>query len=518
MKTEHNVDDFLKIDDDFKTSAMNSDSSPQEISSELEPDNPSVITKHTVVTSPWSRLLIIALPFALVFLAIFWLLNGIFNPDTPSATKTTEKSNSEESREKVDQKDGDVYAKLALNQQQDELNKINKNKQSVKINKTPVTVAALPPPPTARPVAQTQSYSPRRDYIPSRTNPTILSPPHSQILSRVTNPVRATPTTQTPVDALAEFNRLRSLGSYGKITYTPASNNHPTPSTVLTSFQTPNPGIKVQPLLRPNFSNSSSTEIDKIRPRWLADSKSDKQLADGNYLPSENQILQERQTHYLVVGEFADGVLVTPVIKQQQSENTRFQQQQETPDDGKRYVARLTADLHDNYGKVAIHKGTLLALVVLQVDGGSYATVQVTSIIKDNTEYPISSGAISVLGQGGKPLIAKQFQDKGGEIARYDLTFGLVGGLSQVGTILNQSDSSTSVANSATGTFSSSTTSNSQRNIGGAFLQGAFGKLNDIIGKRAETSNQEIAARPNVWYIPQGTKITFLVNRSLELP
>ena len=209
---------------------------------------------------------------------------------------------------------------------------------------------------------------------------------------------------------------------------------------------------------------------------------------------------------------------MTPVIKEQQSENTRFQQQQETPDDGKRYVARLTADLHDNYGKVAIHKGTLLALVALQVDGGSYATVQVTSIIKDNTEYPISSGAISVLGQGGKPLIAKQFQNKGGSIARYDLTVGLVGGLSQVGTILNQSDSSTSSVNSATGTFSSSTTSNSQRNIGGAFLQGAFGKLNDIIGKRAEQSTQEIAARPNVWYIPQGTKVTFIVNRSLELP
>ncbi|MBD2729638.1 hypothetical protein H6G96_25810 [Nostoc sp. FACHB-892] len=521
INSSSTVDDFLQIDDDLKSSAMISDSSPREITSEGELDNPSVTTKHTVITSPWSRLLVIALPFGLTFLAIFWLLNGIFNPDSRDTTKTIEEPKSSETKEQVEQTDGDVYAKLALNQQEDELNKINQSKQEVKVNNKPVSVAASPPP-TARPVAQTQSLSPRRDYVPSRTNPTISSPPRNQTLPRISNPFRTvTPKTETPTDVIAEFNRLRSLGSYGKIAYTPTSNNQQI-STEATSFQTPNiTRIQVQPpnsayttqQTRPNFSNSTSTEIEKIRPRWLADSKSDKQIADGNYLPQENQILQQRKTRYLVVGEFANGILVTSVIKQQ-SEN-RFQQQQ-NPDDSKRYVARLTADLHDNYGNVAIHKGTLLAVEPLQVNGGSYVSVQVTSIIKDNTEYPISSGAISVLGEGGKPLLAKQFQDKKG--GGSDLTVGLVSGLGQVGTILNQSDSSSSVVNSATGTFSSSTTSNSQRNIGGAFLQGAFGKLSDIITRRAETSNQQITARPNVWYIPQGTKITFLVNRSLELP
>ncbi|WP_375511935.1 TrbI/VirB10 family protein [uncultured Nostoc sp.] len=518
INSSSTVDDFLQIDDDLKSSAMSSDSSPREITSERELDNPSVTTKHTVITSPWSRLLVIALPFGLTFLAIFWLLNGIFNPDNRDTTKTIEEPKSSGTKEQVEQTDGDVYAKLALNQQEDELNKINQSKQEVKINNKPVSIAASPP----TPVAQTQSYSPRRYYVPSRTNPTISSPPRNQTLPRISNPVRTvTPKTETPTDVIAEFNRLRSLGSYGKIAYTPTSNNQQI-SAEATSFQTPNTTrIQVQPpnsayttqQTRPNFFNSTPTEIEKIRPRWSANSKSDKQIADGNYLPQENQILQQRKTRYLVVGEFANGVLVTSVVKLQ-SEN-RFQQQQ-NPDDSKRYVARLTADLHDNYGNVAIHKGTLLAVEPLHVNGGSYVSVQVTSIIKDNTEYPISSGAISVLGEGGKPLLAKQFQDKKG--GGSDLTVGLVSGLGQVGTILNQSDSSSSVVNSATGTFSSSTTSNSQRNIGGAFLQGAFGKLSDIIARRAETSNQEMTARPNIWYIPQGTKITFLVNRSLELP
>ncbi|MCC5653666.1 hypothetical protein LC609_28585 [Nostoc sp. XA013] len=510
------IDQILRFSED--TNDGQSREKPNREDSEEFPS----ITRHTVSTSPWSRLGIIAIPFGLGFLVIFYFLNGIFNPGRSPEAITAKADKTSPTLEKVEQQDGDVYAKLALNKQEDELNKINQSKSEVFVNSKPVSVAASPPPSTARPVAQTQSPSPRRYYVPSRTNPTISSPPRNQTLPRISNPFRTvTPKTETPIDVIAEFNRLRSLGSYGKIAYTPTSNNQQI-STEVTSFQAPSTTrIQLQPpnsayttqQTRPNFSNSTPTEIEKIRPRWSADSKSDKQIADGNYLPQENQILQQRKTRYLVVGEFANGVLVTSVIKQQ-SEN-RFQQQQ-NPDDTKRYVARLTADLRDNYGNVAIHKGTLLAVEPLQVDGGSYVTVQVTSIIKDNTEYPISSGAISVLGEGGKPLLAKQFQDKKG--GGSDLTVGLVSGLGQVGAILNQSDSTSSVVNSATGTFSSSATSNSQRNIGGAFLQGAFGKLSDTITRRAEASNQQITPRKNVWYIPQGTKITFLVNRSLELP
>lgn len=510
LKNEHQN---LTIDQILKFSEDTNDGQRREKANREESEEFPSITRHTVSTSPWSRLGIIAIPFGLGFLVIFYFLNGIFNPSKSPEAITAKADKTSPALEKVEQKDGDVYAKLALNKQEDELNKINPSKEEVKVNNKPVSVGASPPPSTARTVAQTQSPSPRRDYVPSRTNSTISSAPGNQTLPRISNPVRTvTPKTETPTDVIAEFNRLRSLGSYGKIAYTPTSNNQQisreTPNTTQIQVQPTNSAYTTQQT-RPNFSNSTPTAIEKIRPRWSAN-----QVADSNYLSQEDQILQQRKTRYLVVGEFANGVLVTSVVKQQ-NENTRFQQQQ-NPDDSKRYVARLTADLHDNYGNVAIHKGTIFTVEPLQVDGGSYITVQVTSIIKDNTEYPISSGAISVLGEGGKPLLANSVQDKKG--GGSDLTVGLVSGLGQVGTILNQSDSGTSVVNSATGTFSSSTTSNSRRNISGAFLQGAFGKLSDIITRRAETSNQQIAPRTNVWYIPQGTKITFLVNRSLELP
>ncbi|MBW4456339.1 MAG: hypothetical protein KME55_28610 [Nostoc indistinguendum CM1-VF10] len=112
INSSSTVDDFLQIDDDLKSSAMSSDSSPREITSEGELDNASVTTKHTVITSPWSRLLVIALPFGLTFLAIFWLLNGIFNPDSRDTTKTIEEPKSSATKEQVEQTDGDVYAKF----------------------------------------------------------------------------------------------------------------------------------------------------------------------------------------------------------------------------------------------------------------------------------------------------------------------------------------------------------------------------------------------------------------------
>ena len=117
-------------------------------------------------------------------------------------------------------------------------------------------------------------------------------------------------------------------------------------------------------------------------------------------------------------------------------------------------------------------------------------------------------------------IIAQQYKDKGGEIAQYDITVGLVSGLGKVGEIINQPDIQDEVEDELLdGTIRRRTrVNNSRRNIGGAVLEGAFGSLSDIIGRRAETSTREILARPNVWYIPSNTKITFLVNRTLELP
>ncbi|HYX14998.1 MAG TPA: TrbI/VirB10 family protein, partial [Nostoc sp.] len=174
-------------------------------------------------------------------------------------------------------------------------------------------------------------------------------------------------------------------------------------------------------------------------------------------------------------------------------------------------------DLRDNYGQVAIPKGTLLAVELASVDGGSYAVASVRGIIKDNTEYPISAGAISVTGVGGRPLIARRFQDRGGEIARSDLFGGAVSALGKVGEIMNQPDSEEEILDESTGRIRTRSSGN-QRNLTGALMSGFFGQVSQNLSQRNQRATKEITSRPNSWFIPQGTKVTFNVNRSLELP
>jgi ABC-type Na+ efflux pump permease subunit len=75
------LEDLLKIDDANKTNGNKA----------AEPESLLVPTKHTFVTSPWSRLAIIAIPFGVGFLAIFLMLNGVFNPaPAPKITLKTQ--------------------------------------------------------------------------------------------------------------------------------------------------------------------------------------------------------------------------------------------------------------------------------------------------------------------------------------------------------------------------------------------------------------------------------------------
>ncbi|RCJ22873.1 hypothetical protein A6770_29355 [Nostoc minutum NIES-26] len=522
-----NIDNLLAIKDDTTHQPLSKEPPHDNSQTQLDADS-LLLTKHTLVTSPWSRLLIIAVPFGVGFLAIFFLLNGVFNP--PNIDKIAQEPYSQSQSEQAqitDEEDGQARAKLALSEQADELDKINHQDKDIQSKSSTKTLVVSSIPPAPQIVARPSPRSTLRSSPPTVQQPTrtIKVNSASQSKRAYSSPKPAVTRQINPVEPTAEFNRLRSIGSYGVIAYVNTDINTGSPVSTLdpldpagnhganSNFQQPSDPIDNSgnaEINAPTQDNTTDT-IEQIRPRWQVAAKNSK---PDKYLAQENQILNEQLSRYLTVGEEASGVLVTPVVKQQT--DTRNDTQQTL--DAKRFVARLTQDLHDNYGNIAIPVNSLLAVSVISVDAGNYAQVEVTSIIKDNTEYPIPSGAISVQGKAGQPLIAKKFQDKGGEIAQYDLTVGLVGGLAKVGEVINQPDVQQSIQNGGIGFSSNTTIQNNRRNIGGAFLNGAFGKLGDIVSDRAARSTQEILARPNVWYIPKNTPVTFLVNRTLELP
>jgi hypothetical protein len=506
------IDSILKIEDDKPNRS-------QQV--EQEEEFPEV-TKHTVVTSPWSRLLVIAVPSAILFLLIFFFLNGIFNQASHPERKVAESpKTSSTGLEEKDHKDSDVYAKLALDKQSDALSKINKNtvaetKPSVPPTTSPSPTATPTPTPPVRQrhlVALQEAVPPK--LLPERTISVPPEPPRSFTPNKFPVPVKSA-STQPSVDPSTELEQLRRLGSYGKVAYADASISETVPTPVATS--TPTQLQQVSTNIEQSSPNSTLSEIEKIRPRWSNSRQitlvSNSNTEQPSFSPQEEQILQEQRTHYVIEGAFANGILLTSLAKQQ-TESTHLQAKNDT---STKYIGELTQDLRDNDGQVVLPVGTRLVVEVVDVNSAGFLSAQVVSIIKDNTEYPISPGAIAVLGEAGKPLIAKQFNDQSGKIARNDLKIAIASGAGKVGEILNQSNSSSSVVSSVGGTFSSNVISNTKRNILGAFLQGAGTKLSDSIGRRAETTNQQILARPKVWYVRQGTKVRFVVNRTLEWP
>ncbi|MCC5655045.1 TrbI/VirB10 family protein [Nostoc sp. XA013] len=550
------LEDLLKIDDAHKT---NGNKAPTP-----EPESLLVPTKHTIVTSPWSRLAIIAVPFGVGFLTIFLMLNGVFNPSPPEkiAQKPGETITATEQTQDNDG-DGDARAKLALSDQEDELGRINKNKfdqpAPVPVSVNQKVVPSDPPSP--RPAPRTvQNTQPRRltQTAPQLIRTYTQPPARTNFFPRPSIAAR----TLTPLDPLEQINKLRSIGSYGKIAYaetnsspselggvkgkgeggkvlnplplnpSPFPSPHPTflgwqatssKQSSLDPAQSQTQAIQNQPNEQTDTNNldqttpqNSSDSIEKIRSRWQATSKVNKITLANNYLPQESQILQGKQTRYLTVGSFATGVIVTPLV--QTTVNSSGQGQTQTPtSNNTKSIAKLQEDLRDNYGQVAIPKGTIFAVELASVDGGSYAIAYVRAIIKDNTEYPISAGAISVTGVGGRPLIARRFQDRGDEIARNDLFGGAVSALGKVGEIMNQPDSEEEILDESTGRIRTRSSGN-QRNLTGALIEGFFGQVSQNLSQRNQRATKEITSRSNTWFIPQGTKVTFNVNRSLELP
>ncbi|MBD2682859.1 MULTISPECIES: TrbI/VirB10 family protein [Nostoc] len=497
------LEDLLHIDD--ASSKTNGNKA-------AEPESLLVPTKHTLVTSPWSRLAIITVPFGVGFLAIFLMLNGVFNPaPAPKIALKTQIPTTEQTQQTNDG-DGDARAKLALSDQASELNKINIDKKEqpaqVKVSQTHPVVPSTSPRPVQQQLRSLPRTVPRTAPQPIKT----YIPPSRNFSPRP----RVTTRTVTPLDPLEQLNKLRSIGSYGKIAYAETNINDQSsldPDLAQAVQNQPNEQTHTNNLDQTTPQNSSNS-IEKIRSRWQATSKVNKITLANNYLPQESQILQGKQTRYLTVGSFATGVIVTPLV--QTTVNNSGQTQTPTSNNTKS-IALLQEDLRDNYGQVAIPSGTLLAVELASVDGGSIAIAFVRGIIKDNTEYPIGAGAISVTGEGGRPLIARRFQDRGGEIARSDLFGGAVSALGKVGEIMNQPDSEEEVEDEFTGSIRRRSSGN-RRNVTGALLEGFFGQVSENISQRNQRTTQEIFSRPNAWYIGAGTKVTITVNRTLELP
>lgn len=567
--TLQSVDGLLPIDEDRKPTESEVESTENEDDEEGE-EPAKVVTKHNFVTSPWSRLGVVGGAFGIGFIAMYAVISPMMSGGSEQTAKKPEPTPTPTSTPFADNNNGELQAKLALQKQQTDLQSLNGKEEETKTNTeeetlndkkqpsekaTPTTPAKTPASTQTRVTPQEATPPPRR-RVYQEPSPEPVRPRRSAVLAsrieparamatlpRVTLPVSNNNTTalarpvanipSTPRDPLADIERLRNIGNIGRVEYSSSTSSS---SNLIASNQVEESSSEESPRRSRRNRRNSETVIDtstnssapqtqqpnntgepeELRPRWepvsynkieftAASNPSDKQLDNENFLTEEAQIIEERQAQYLVVGSSTKATLVTPLILTQGATNSNL-----------RFVARLDEAVLSNTGAVAIPSGTQVAVVINSVDAGFNIYAEVTAILKDGTEYPVPNGTISILGKGNTPLIARPFKDKGGEVARYDGTLAAVAGIAKIGEIINQPDSSTTQNLPLGGTVTSTTGNN--RNLTGAFLEGAFGALGQSISSRTQAANAEIAARPNVWYVPANTKVSILINRSIKLP
>jgi hypothetical protein len=144
-------------------------------------------------------------------------------------------------------------------------------------------------------------------------------------------------------------------------------------------------------------------------------------------------------------------------------------------------------------------------------------TLNAIAISNNEAEYPIPKGAISIRGKGGQPLIAENYNNHRGEIAKRDRTLFITGALSRVGEILNEPKSSSSVVTNGGTSQTSSTVTSSDPDILGAILEGGFEPLTEQIAARNEQRLEALLSIETIWYIPATTQIQIFINQSFSL-
>lgn len=420
------------------------------------------------------------------------------------------------------------------------------------VNPPPSTrqTTSLPPPP---PRSATRTYAPQPRTLPPPPPPvtrTYTPPPRTlpspAIAPQIAQTRIAQPTAPQPVaapnspsirvpaspppnptakneDPMSHWDRLAQLGSAGRVRYPEPETDSgeqnsapPAPQPVLAqnnASQTTNAAPSTQPQeperLLPRFPVAQgSNPTVPVATQIASGEPMTGSLATPTYLPEEAAIINGTPPQYLLVGEFAKARLITPIVwSDTQAQNRRF-------------VAQLIEPLASNTGEIAVPAGSLVALQVETITESGECNVQVTSILKNENEYPVSPGAIQVLGAEGNPLVASKYDDKGPELFSADATLGVLGGLARATELMNEPDvQESSETERPDGTVRRTNRSQRSRrpSLMMGFAEGAFSALNQNMGRRTQTQIQETLKRKNIWVIEPNTEISIRVSRSLKL-
>lgn len=525
-------------------------------------------SNRPVWTKPVPKLALIGLLLIPVFgfAALFLAGGGRFKQaqkNLPQATTPETASQPEtvpEELSRLREENGKLKANAAIGDQNTLQNRLSKNSKPeqklprIPVNSTakatdsskPVTVASAPP------------------QIVSQTSPPrMVSAPVSLPASSYTPVARSMAakeqmTQNQPDNSMEQWQQLAQLGSYGSSHseqssdsgWSNASSSHrnsieerlqvaqadesenslqsiPTARIAPTSaVQTDTEVVADTAQVPESLTQSStaqseqSTQVDQTTPdRTIAGAQTEvTQPVDQNSTSqplilkdAEAAILQDQiRQHSLIAGETTPGILTTPItLSDFKGTGTT-----KKPD---QFTIVLTQPLKDSTGQVAVPGGAHLLVQVDQFSRtGQIQLSATTAVWTENglqKELDLPVGAIQVRGENGKPLVAKQLEDRGKEIASMDAGQFLLGAVRRSAQLFTRSDSQVQTGNGTTVI----TESNPKPNILAGALEGGSDAVLSSIEERNKQAIKEMQQRPNSLFIASGSPVQVFVNQSMLL-
>ncbi|OUL24543.1 hypothetical protein BV378_19385 [Nostoc sp. RF31YmG] len=393
-----------------------------------------------------------------------------------------------------------LKTKLALTEQAEAVKLAQQQLRNTQIKQ--VSIAAKPIPKSNVPRIVTVE---RIDDVPRPPHTTAYSqplPPPQMVAVKPDIPSPPLNVTPPPkLDPYQMWSNLAKLGSYGQVNV-----NDQSPGNINTSEIASNPNNpNVEQQAANPEPNPTTPTPETPTPETLTASKTDKPMTANKEA--------KQSSKSIAVGSSVKAVLATAVFGEtaNSSSNNGNDGQNNT------FVVKLQEPLKGVDGNIAIPAGTELLTEIRSLsEQGLLQLNVVKAIAKDQsgtTENSLPPNALVIRGSQGKPLVARQYPNRGSSIAGMDMGLFVLGGLGKAAELLNRSESQV-VTTNAGGTVVSNT--NPQRNLLAGVLEGGMNTIVPQIAQRNQQAMSDMMQRTNVWFLPAGTEVEIYVNQAME--
>jgi hypothetical protein len=219
------------------------------------------------------------------------------------------------------------------------------------------------------------------------------------------------------------------------------------------------------------------------------------------------QVAQNTTINYntkrVLVGSTAEGRLETPLAWGAGDTGSR------------NYLVKVSKPLKASDGSDVLPVGAYLVVQLAQSNGSGFAKLRGVSVLVntngDTQEKPLPPNAVLIMASDGGFLKAES--RKGSNLGN-NFIGAIVAGVAKAAEVQNRPITQ---INSNSNGFSTSSTTNEQKDLSAAFGEGAFNSVLDNIKSSNVARSQQLSGREEVFVIDAGKPVQIFVNQTISL-